>query len=624
MLNFTGERIVPQANNCEPNFASRMMHEHLVRYLFAGQLVAGQTVLDVGCGVGYGAQKLGQLGAASVTAFDISPEAVAHAARYYSHPAVRFELGNAENFTLGVKFDIVTCFEMIEHVEHPDRVLKCIKQHLKPDGILIASTPRFLGEKRTHFHVREFDLEDYAALVERFFPNTQMYVENNHFSSLILTEPASRIERVEYLKDQFSLNQADVFISVSCAAKAQLPVMQPSVVFDDDGYVQMLERDVAILHKAEDDVRASLDAERANAREVIEFKDAEIARLVDEYNALFERAKAESDSFAKSRTELEKAHHDRLKQLEGDVAVLRKAEQDLLSSLEAERAKAKAESTFKDSEISRLIGEYNALFQRAEADSKNFAKARLDLEKAHRGAVEQLEGSVADLRKRESELAAALVSEKEQTKTECARRDSKIDRLTQAGEALRAEIAEKVDQLKDAEMKFADLKLQQDELQKTLGSLLVRVNDADARRLEAYEFARVTSNEALALRRELDILKRDLVEALDHPEVASTSPAADQRHRDIVESMERLFIGTEATHAGVRNPLVIRVASLAAENRALAEEVERLGAEASEQRGRAERAEAFGEDWHEQILKLRKSMSWRATKPFRAVGRLFR
>jgi 2-polyprenyl-3-methyl-5-hydroxy-6-metoxy-1,4-benzoquinol methylase len=311
MLKFTGERIVPQADNCEPNFASRMMHEHIVRYLFSGQLVSGKAVLDVGCGVGYGAKKLGELGAASVTAFDISSEAIAHAKRYYSHPAVRFRLENAEDFQLDAKFDIVTCFEMIEHVEHPDRVLKCIKRHLKPDGILIASTPRFLGEKRTHFHVREFAQEEYAALLERFFPDTIMYVENNHFSSLILKDPTTLIERVDYLKDQFTLDQADVFISVSCATKAQQPLMQPSVVFDDDRYVQMLERDVAILHKAEDDLRASLEAERAHAGEIVEFKDAEIARLTKEYNTLFEQAKAEEARFIEERRTSEEAHRGR-------------------------------------------------------------------------------------------------------------------------------------------------------------------------------------------------------------------------------------------------------------------------------------------------------------------------
>lgn len=251
VLEFTGERIVPQADNCEPNFASRMYHEHLARYLFAGQLVQGKAVLDVGCGVGYGSQRLAQMGAKSVTAFDISADAVAHAQAFYAHPGLTYTVADAEAFDLGRKFDVVTCFEMIEHVKHPDRVLACIARHLADGGIVVASTPRFLGEKRTHFHEREFTFEEYAALVADVFPNTRMYSENNHFASVVTDDAPGAITCIATIKDQFTIAQADVFISVSCADNAALqPVMQPSLVLDDDNYVRMLERDVASLHRA--------------------------------------------------------------------------------------------------------------------------------------------------------------------------------------------------------------------------------------------------------------------------------------------------------------------------------------------------------------------------------------
>lgn len=551
VLDFTGERIVPQADNCEPNFASRMMHEHLVRYLFAGQLVGGKAVLDVGCGVGYGAQRLAQLGAASVTAFDISADAVTHAATFYAHPAVRFLVADAEDFALDAQFDVVTCFEMIEHVTHPDRVLACIRRHLKPDGILVASTPRFLGEKRTHFHVREFSLDEYEALVKASFPNTMFYFENNHFSSLITADPAEKIERIAYLKDQFAAAQADVFISVSCGPGAQQPTMLPSVVFDDDRYVQMLERDVAILHKAEDDVRAQLDAERQSAGQVAAFKDAEIARLVAEYNGLFKRS-------ADEQAQLVAAHRD--------------TESGLIARHAAAMAQADATLAAAQQEIARLQD---------------------DLAKAH--------------------AQAQVVQQAQQ---------DEIDRLTREGETFRTQAAETLTQLKALEMKLAEQEQQQAALEKSVESLRVRLGDADARRLEAYEFARQASDETQALRRELEILKRDLAEALDTPDVVQPV-AADPRHRDIVEAMERLFLGTEATHAVARNPLVLRVAALAAANRRLAAEIEQIRADVHEQRVRADRAEAFAQDWHDQIMKLRNSGSWKATKPLRALGRLF-
>jgi SAM-dependent methyltransferase len=387
MLDFTGERIVPQSDKCEPNFASRMMHEHLVRYLFAGQIVSRKAVLDVGCGVGYGAQKLGVMGASSVTAFDISPDAVAHAVEFYAHPAVTYHVNDAENFSFDAKFDVVTCFEIIEHVQHPDRLLKCIARHLKPDGILVASTPRFLGEKRTHFHVREFTLDEYMALMTDAFPDTVVYFENNHFSSLVTPAAAPEISRIEYLKDQFTPEQADVFISVSCGPAAQQPHLKPCVIFDDDRYVQMLENDVAILHKAEDDVRASLELERAQAREVSDFKQAEISRLVGEYNNLFNRAEEERARFfateqacARLAIELDQTREANLnkdaelarlisenqalyERAAAERASLSKAN-DAIARLELELKQARAVSVFKDSEIARLIGEHHSSMER--------------------------------------------------------------------------------------------------------------------------------------------------------------------------------------------------------------------------------------------------------------------
>ncbi|MFK4996527.1 hypothetical protein ACI39X_27680, partial [Klebsiella pneumoniae] len=82
--------------------------------------------------------------------------------------------------------------------------------------------PRFLGEKRTHFHEREFTFGEYAALVADVFPNTRMYSENNHFASVVTDDAPGAITCTATIKDQFTIAQADVFISVSCADSAAL------------------------------------------------------------------------------------------------------------------------------------------------------------------------------------------------------------------------------------------------------------------------------------------------------------------------------------------------------------------------------------------------------------------
>lgn len=193
-------------------------------------------------------------------------------------------------------------------------------------------------------------------------------------------------------------------------------------------------------------------------------------------------------------------------------------------------------------------------------------------------------------------------------------------------------------------------------------TLMVRLADAEARRLEAYEFARAAGDQSQALGRELDILKRDLIEALDFPELVAAAQASDPRHRDIIEAMERLFVGTEATHAAARNPLIVRVADLATASRRHIEEIEHFRNEAQEQRARADRAEELTQlaqaealqarqdaeaigpmqsqlsqleselnalqdqlrDAESTLHRFRTSLSWRLTLPVRWVGRLFK
>ena len=54
LISWTGERMVPWAD--EPS----IIHEHLHRYLFTQQFVAGKAVLDLGSGEGYGSNLLAE------------------------------------------------------------------------------------------------------------------------------------------------------------------------------------------------------------------------------------------------------------------------------------------------------------------------------------------------------------------------------------------------------------------------------------------------------------------------------------------------------------------------------------------------------------------------------------
>ena len=79
-----------------------------------------------------------------------------------------------------MKFDVIVCSEVIEHINKPDFLLKNINVHLKPDGMAILSIPNFKntnekGGDPTHIHgwrVSEFKklLSDNGFKVINHYP----------------------------------------------------------------------------------------------------------------------------------------------------------------------------------------------------------------------------------------------------------------------------------------------------------------------------------------------------------------------------------------------------------------------------------------------------------------------
>jgi 2-polyprenyl-6-hydroxyphenyl methylase / 3-demethylubiquinone-9 3-methyltransferase len=120
---------------------------------FAGDASArypltGKTLLDVGCGAGLLCEPLARMGA-TVTGVDAAPENVevakAHAAQ--SDLMIDYRAGEIAEQGLG-KFDVVTSMEVIEHVTDPAAFVVELVRHLKPDGLLLLSTPNRTAASR--------------------------------------------------------------------------------------------------------------------------------------------------------------------------------------------------------------------------------------------------------------------------------------------------------------------------------------------------------------------------------------------------------------------------------------------------------------------------------------------
>jgi SAM-dependent methyltransferase len=179
LAEFTGERVIPGL--VDPD----LLNEHLARYRFAARLSEGAAVLDAGCGSGYGTAEFAH--AASVTGTDISAEALGHARSHFARPGVRFVQAACEAMPFAdAAFDLITAFEVIEHLERWPELLSEARRVLRPGGVLLVSTPNkaYYNEMRAAvgpnpFHCHEFEYEEFQAALRGVFPHVRLWAQNH-------------------------------------------------------------------------------------------------------------------------------------------------------------------------------------------------------------------------------------------------------------------------------------------------------------------------------------------------------------------------------------------------------------------------------------------------------------
>jgi hypothetical protein len=189
---FTGERL-PGAGG---NFAVDL-ERHLAAYRFARERAAGRTVLDAGCGEGYGAALLAEVGR-RVVGVDRA-EAVHPAAARHQRPGLEFRVVDLERLeALGDRFDLVLSFQVIEHLPDPLGFLRALAACTAPGGELIVTTPnRLMSVPENPYHLREWTAPELAALAAPVLPGVR--VLGVHGSERVLAYERARGDEVQRL-----------------------------------------------------------------------------------------------------------------------------------------------------------------------------------------------------------------------------------------------------------------------------------------------------------------------------------------------------------------------------------------------------------------------------------------
>lgn len=160
-----------------------------------------KTILDLGCLEGYTALTLAKHvdSVEEAVGVDLSEEAIVIANDHAVNnqlPAI-FHKDSIENWLdkTDQKFDLITLFEVMEHVKDPELVLRLVDEHLAPGGTVLISTPAFESptfgkdDEQNKCHIRLYTLKD------------EDYQETNKYGTLRTATSITKQIGKERIKD---------------------------------------------------------------------------------------------------------------------------------------------------------------------------------------------------------------------------------------------------------------------------------------------------------------------------------------------------------------------------------------------------------------------------------------
>jgi SAM-dependent methyltransferase len=277
------ERFVPGTANGE-----LIEVEHLARYWWASQAAEGRAVLDAGCGVGYGSVMLARAGASEVVGVDLSDKAVVAAAA--GAPAnATFLTGDVHALPFeDDRFDLVVCFEVIEHVEGQDEVIAELARVLAPGGILALSSPnRDVYPAGNPHHVHEYVPDELRVALAAHFANVELRRQHDWLASAVLGDGQVAEQLLRELDDVrvgkvFPRGQDSERYTVALASERPLPALPGRVALGGETEPRAWLQELRELRR----LAEALTAERDHARDNVADLQAIEAQLRSENGQL--------------------------------------------------------------------------------------------------------------------------------------------------------------------------------------------------------------------------------------------------------------------------------------------------------------------------------------------------
>lgn len=134
----------------------RYQDERLQMIRTFGGEIAGRRILEVSCGMGGTLVALAQAGAATL-ATEFNPDYCAIALQRGQRYGLELPILNAVGERLPLadnSFDLAICWDVIEHVQNPEAVLRELRRVVRPGGRVLLTIINRFAWRDPHYHIR--------------------------------------------------------------------------------------------------------------------------------------------------------------------------------------------------------------------------------------------------------------------------------------------------------------------------------------------------------------------------------------------------------------------------------------------------------------------------------------
>jgi 2-polyprenyl-3-methyl-5-hydroxy-6-metoxy-1,4-benzoquinol methylase len=233
-------------------------YAHLSLYHFARSFAHHRTVLDAGCGAGYGTHYLAESGAAFVWGIDVSQKTIEFNQYHFQRQNLSYktmDLQSIQGFAPQT-FDLIFTSNTLEHIYDLRPFFHSVHQLLKPDGILIVAVPPIANEAARQanlanpYHLNIWSPHQWHYVLNHYFATVECYRHHYEKPGVPLTAgdtPDTCVLRPEdFLFLPISIEELNrigaltaIFVAYNQRATEELPAITTPVTMIDTSFTRL-------------------------------------------------------------------------------------------------------------------------------------------------------------------------------------------------------------------------------------------------------------------------------------------------------------------------------------------------------------------------------------------------